>query len=498
MRIGSQERCDFRTSRSQESYRKVVFAQLHLCILAVMHNLRRVVAIALVSVLIFTSPQSAKAYGLSTHLLLVDLLWADQIKPLLRLSFPGQDDSVYERARVYAYGGALIQDAGYYIAGKEEFSDLTHYVHSGDFVTNLFHNATDVDELAFAMGALTHYVGDYVGHPHATNESVPIEFKDKQKKYGNVVTYEEGKPEHLKVEFGFDVNAAKQGRLRPPALMKGEKPDLALQQLAFAYFQTYGLTGDLTQSKEGLNANSYYLSAGFVLPVGTYSKANATFGKPVIEDPSIGLGALTNAVAAREDWKSHRKHAGLPGFIAWPILLFVSKTRIKGPETLTETKYAKSLVMAINELKSILESIHPTPGAFVPLWPGDANGVAGSPLPNVNLDTGALEAPGTYGLSDAVHRQLLQEVSATFVSKPKWKVPAAVLQGLQTYFADPSKSTSNVEITMKQLKNVSQITAGDGCPADDFGSYASGADTIPSDPQNSIPGLCPAANQTKP
>ena len=49
-----------------------------------------------------------------------------------------------------------------------------HYVRSGDFVEALVREARDVNEYAFALGALAHYTSDTVGHPIAVNRAVPI------------------------------------------------------------------------------------------------------------------------------------------------------------------------------------------------------------------------------------------------------------------------------------------------------------------------------------
>jgi hypothetical protein len=51
------------------------------------------------------------------------------------------------------YGGAIIQDLGYYPFGNKFFSDLAHYVRSGDFVEALIAESQDLNEYAFALGA---------------------------------------------------------------------------------------------------------------------------------------------------------------------------------------------------------------------------------------------------------------------------------------------------------------------------------------------------------
>src|SRR3569833_3195381 len=143
-----------------------------------MSHKRSAFAAAVVLILVLLCPRSVEAYSLLTHEQLIDLTWQNSIVPLLLSRYPNLTPAELDRARSYAYGGCVIQDIGYYPFGDRSFSDLTHYVRSGDFVVNLFRNARDANELAFAVGALSHYIGDSVGHSQATNLAVPIEFPE--------------------------------------------------------------------------------------------------------------------------------------------------------------------------------------------------------------------------------------------------------------------------------------------------------------------------------
>jgi hypothetical protein len=100
--------------------------------------------------------QTFIGYSVLTHEAIVDLLWADHIKKLLLKRFPDATDDQLREAHAYAYGGSVIQDMGYYPFGNKEFSNLVHYVRSGDFVIALLHDAGDINEYAFALGALSH------------------------------------------------------------------------------------------------------------------------------------------------------------------------------------------------------------------------------------------------------------------------------------------------------------------------------------------------------
>src|SRR6266851_9248208 len=157
---------------------------------------------ALLLVVLMCSGGSS-AYSVLTHEEIVDLLWSDEIQPLLLKRYPGLSEDQIREAHAYAYGGAVIQDLGYYPFGNREFSNLVHYVRSGDFVRELLLESQDVNEYAFALGALSHYASDIVGHP-AVNQSVAIQYPKLRAKFGDSVRYAQGKTAHLKTEFGFD------------------------------------------------------------------------------------------------------------------------------------------------------------------------------------------------------------------------------------------------------------------------------------------------------
>ena len=144
------------------------------------------------------------AYSVLTHEEIVDLVWTDELRPLLLQRFPTLTEDQLTEAHAFAYGGAVIQDLGYYPFGSVEFSNLVHYVRSGDFVRELLAQSQDADEYAFALGALAHYTSDVAGHP-AVNEAVAMKYPKLRAKYGNSVKYAQDHTAHLKTEFGFDM-----------------------------------------------------------------------------------------------------------------------------------------------------------------------------------------------------------------------------------------------------------------------------------------------------
>ncbi|MGD0842031.1 MAG: zinc dependent phospholipase C family protein, partial [Candidatus Acidiferrales bacterium] len=161
--------------------------------------IRRITAVfaAILLVLAFF-PARSDAYAVLAHEALIDATWQDGIRPLLLARFPAATGDDLRVAHGYAYGGAIIQDMGYYPHGSRAFSDIVHYVRSADFIRALLRDSTDINEYAFALGALSHYWGDNEGHSMAVNLSVPMLYPKLQHKYGNVITYAEDPAAHLK------------------------------------------------------------------------------------------------------------------------------------------------------------------------------------------------------------------------------------------------------------------------------------------------------------
>ena len=192
----------------------------------------------------FWGQQHAAAYSLLTHEQIIDLTWQDSIVPLLKSNYPNLTPAELNNARAYAYGGCVIQDMGYYPFGDAFFSDLTHYVRSGDFVLSLFRNAKNANELAFAVGALSHYIGDSYGHSEATNRAVALQFPKLAARYGASVNYAEGKHQHVHVEFAFDIDQITKHHLAPLGYLRHIGIKVPVHQLALAFYETYGLTDD--------------------------------------------------------------------------------------------------------------------------------------------------------------------------------------------------------------------------------------------------------------
>jgi hypothetical protein len=138
-------------------------------------------------------PPRSSAYSVLTHEAIIDVVWENTFKPLLLKKYPAATEDELKEAHAYAYGGAITPDMGYYPFGSKLFTNLVHYVRTGDFVNALLDESQDMNEYAFALGVLCHYHADKYGHPIGTNHCVPIVYPEDKEKYGKVVTYEQVK-----------------------------------------------------------------------------------------------------------------------------------------------------------------------------------------------------------------------------------------------------------------------------------------------------------------
>ena len=70
---------------------------------------------------------------------------------------------------------------------------------------------------------------------------MPIEYPKLQRKYGNVVTYEDDPTAHMKVEFSFDVLQVARGNYAPKAYHDFIGFKVSKELLERAFHDTYGL-----------------------------------------------------------------------------------------------------------------------------------------------------------------------------------------------------------------------------------------------------------------
>jgi hypothetical protein len=410
-------------------------------------NVRRWVApLTLCIPLMIAWPPSGKAYGVLTHHQLIDQAWNTVIVPILLNRFPSLTTEQLREAHAYAYGGCIVQDFGYYPFANEFFSDLTHYVRTGDFVLKLFQHAHTANEFAFAIGALSHYVGDSIGHSQATNPSVAITFAKLRGKYGSSVNYAQGKQQHVQVEWAFDANQAAKLRLAPAAYVHDVGLEVPREQLAAAFYETYGIplreivSGPLPAMK------TFRFGARSFLPNFTYAEAVLHKGRfpadtpgPELEEYERQIGQLPK----EEGWDQYRRKPGIRIHLLAGLIVILPKIgtlkglAIKGPTEETERAYIASVNLSTAALAVYLRRLM---GTQIDL-----------DLADRDLDTGQQVVPGGYPLTDKTYAQLLARITKV----PGEPIPAGLKQDIIAYYADPAAPIS----TKKKPKEWAAVQA---------------------------------------
>lgn len=385
-------------------------------------------------------PLSAHGYLLLTHEQLIDLTWQDSIVPLLLSHYPSLTPTQLDEARSFAYGGCVIQDIGYYPFGDRAFSNLTHYVRAGDFVVSLFRNAHNANELAFAVGALSHYIGDTIGHPMATNIAVPIEFPSLEAKYGKAVNYAEGRHQHVQVEFAFDIDEIAHHRVAPLSYLRHIGLHVSMRQLALAYYQTYGITDDFSRFRgKRVNVPGYRFATRSFIPRIAYAvtllhRKNVPAERESAE--RMGYNRQVTEMAARDNWQYYRHHAGIGTYMLAGVIFIVPKigplrlVAVKGPSEQTESEYLHSVILSTAALRQYL-------ARFNARLNTNSDSLRSAhfvhhPLPNRDLDTGKVVQPGGYPLTDSTYAHLLHRLTLDR-SQP---IPPGIKEDIQLYYAN--------------------------------------------------------------
>lgn len=412
-------------------------------------RLRAVFVCLLVFTLIWPSP--TRAYAVLAHEAIIDAVWETHIKPLLLARFPGSTEEQLSEAQAYAYGGSIIQDMGYYPYGSHFFSDLTHYVRSGDFVQALLRNANDVNEYAFAVGALAHYAADNDGHRLATNRAVPLLYPRLQKKYGDTVSYEQDPLAHTKTEFGFDVLEVAHESYAPDGYHDLVGFEVSQDLLDRAFQQTYGLQlkGVLVDEDKALN--SYRHAVSKTIPKAT--KVAWSLKKDEIKTDLPGITKkkfrynLSKSNYEREWGKNYQKPTLGERFLAFLYKLIPKFGPLKVLQFKTPTPEAQQMFRA--SFNSTLDKYR---RLIVDLESGHLD------LPNDNFDVGEATGPGKYGLNDDAHAKLLDKLADQKFAGMSYELRDELLH----FYSEPDapyatkrdpKAWANVQLELVQLKS---------------------------------------------
>jgi len=365
-------------------------------------HLLRVAAIVLA--VLMGSGGVSFAYSILTHEEIVDLMWTGEIRPLLLERFPELTVDQLREAHAYAYGGSVIQDLGYYPFGDKDFSNLAHYVRTGDFVLELVAESQDADEYAFALGALSHYISDIDGHP-AVNEAVALHYPKLRAKYGNSVRYAQDTSAHLKTEFGFDTLQVAKNRYAPQQYHDFIGFQVSKSLLERVFPVVYGLELKDVLPHEDLTIGSYRFFASQMIPQMTQVALKMHKKDLMRETPNFAKQKFLyrlSRVDYEKEWGSTYTKPGTGTRILAVLLRFVPKIGpFKGlgfnnPTPQTEDMYIKSINTTTDSYRALLEEVRA--GKLV--------------LPDCDLDDGHATKAGEYSLADETYASLLAKLSS--------------------------------------------------------------------------------------
>ena len=371
----------------------------------IVRRLREALALVSVLALLLVNPEKTEAYSVTSHQAIIDIVWAPNIRPAIRKRFPNANEEEIDRGQAYAYGGAIIQDLGYYPYGSPFFSDLTHYIRSGDFILAMLRDSRDVYEYSFALGAMAHYAADNNGHRVGVNRAVPILYPKLKKKYGDSVSYEDDKLAHIKTEFGFDVLEVAKERFAPESYHDYIGFEVAPRVLEQAFQETYGLDLNKVLGDETKVLKSYRHAVSDLLPKATRIAWDLKKDEIQKDEPGITrqkfLYNLKRANYEKEWGKDYVK----PKF-SDKVLAFIYKIlpkigplkvlQFKTPTPETERMFEASFNATLDQYRKLLNEERES----------------GKPaLMNGNFDLGEVSGPGKYRLSDTTHAKLLDKLA---------------------------------------------------------------------------------------
>ena len=388
---------------------------------AIVNHAGRCLLLALAAAIV--APRPALAYSVLTHEANIDVLWDGSIKPLLRTRFPAASPGQLEEARAYAYGGCVIQDLGYYPFGSHFFSNLLHYVRSGDFVRALIRNAGDVNEYAFALGALGHYAADADGHRLAVNRAVPLMYPKIEAKYGDNVPYADSPSRHLMVEFGFDVVQVAGGAYAPDAYHKYIGFQVAKPALARAYREIYGVEVKDLFVNEDLAIGTYRHAVATTIPQMTqvaWKKKREQIEQvtPGIEKTRFVFN-LSRRAYEQEYGTDYARPHGFGRFVGFVYALVPKIGPFRTLSFRVPTPEAERLF-----LESFLSTRERYRGYLEALRAGRLS------LANLDLDTGRPTARGEYTLADETYAKLLDKLD----DREHADVPAALRANIIAFY----------------------------------------------------------------
>src|SRR6202163_242898 len=404
--------------------------------------------------LVLLCASGSRAYSVLTHEEIVDLLWTDELSPLLLKRFPTLTEDQLKEAHGYAYGGAVIQDLGYYPFGNAEFSNLVHYVRSGDFVRELLLQSQDANEYAFALGALAHYTSDIAGHP-AVNQAVSIQYPKLRAKYGNSVRYAEDHTAHLKTEFGFDMVQVAKNRYASQQYHDFIGFQVSKPLLERTFPIVYGVELKDVLTHEDLAVGSYRFAISRLIPQMTQVALRTHKKDMMKETPNFAKKKFLYRLSRSEYEKDWGKDYTKPDFgtRVWSVLLrYMPKIgpfkalAFNNPTPQTEDMYFKSINTTVDQYRAYLEEVR----------------TDSLQLADIDFDTGKKTTAAEYTLTDNAYAKLLAKLSERKFDRTSPELRENILDFYSDLSApiETKKDSAGWQAVLTSLDQLKLVTPG--------------------------------------
>jgi hypothetical protein len=368
--------------------------------------------------MIFFYPLRSCAYSTLTHEAIVDAAWDKNIVPLLKLKFPGANDSEIKQARAYAYGGALIPD----IRGSKLFGDLMHYVRNGYFIKTMLQDAADINEYAFALGVLSHYYGDCYGHPLGINRAVPLIFPKLRERLGDSITYSQHETSHLRTELSFDVLQTVRGNYNSEAYHNYIGFKISEPLLKKVFVETYGLPFDDVFPNFPKALRRYRWAVRDVFPLLTRTAWRAKRKEIAKTSPQATRRSYIYRMRATDYYREYSSDYK-PGVGARIMAVVVRIMPKAGP-----FKKLKIVVPGPDAEKLFVNSFDSTTKHYTAYIANIA-----TPLADRDYDTGENTQAGAYDMADNTYADLLLELKAHGFKN----VPPELKQDIISFYKQP-------------------------------------------------------------
>ena len=403
-------------------------------------------AVLFLVLLLFAS--GSLAYSVLTHEEIIDLVWTDQLRPILLMRFPALTEEQLQEAHGYAYGGAVIQDLGYYPFGSAEFSNLVHYVRSGDFVRELLSQSQDANEYAFALGALAHYASDITGHP-AVNQAVSIQYPKLRAKYGNSVRYAQDHTAHLKTEFGFDMVQVAKNRYASQQYHDFIGFQVSKSLLERTFPIVYGVELKDVLTHEDMAIGSYRFAVSRMIPEMTKIALRTHKKDMMKETPNFAKEKFLYRLSRSDyekEWGKDYKKDGFKIRLFSVLLKYMPKIgpfkamAFNAPTAQTEDLYFKSINTTVDQYRVYLEQVR----------------TDSLELTNTDFDTGKETKAAEYSLTDETYAKLLGRLTGR-----KFELTSPSLRdNILSFYSDltlPLETKKDIVLWQSVLSSLDQL-----------------------------------------